>query len=333
MAEVSVIVPARNAAASLGRALDAVTGQKLTGKCEVIVVDDASSDDTASVAEAAGARVVRLSENVGSAGARNAGVAVATAPVLAFTDSDCEPAPGWLSAGLACLRDADLVQGAVHPSPGVPVRPLDRTVSVTRESGLYETANLFVRRELFERVGGFWPLLHGESGPAGDERLPGMLLRRGASRFGGHFGEDLWFGWRARRAGARTRFCPSAVVHHEVVRRGPAQFMVEQTRLRFFPAAVRQVPELREHFFYGRWFLSRRTAAFDLAVLAVLGAFGMRRASLLVAVLPYVALTAPAAGNRRRPRAWVWALARLPGDAVGCMALVCGSAAARAPVL
>jgi cellulose synthase/poly-beta-1,6-N-acetylglucosamine synthase-like glycosyltransferase len=332
VADVSVIVPARNAAASLRRTLAALSRQDFGGDCEVIVVDDGSTDGTADVARAAGATVVELPENLGSADARNAGAAVARAPVLAFTDADCEPAPGWVRAGLRALEEADLVQGRVEPPPGVEVGPFDRTVWVTRESGLYETANLFMRRELFERVGGFWRFLRDGSGPAGEERLPGLLPSMGGGRFGGHFGEDIWLGWRARRAGARTAFTPEALVHHEVVRRGPLGLMAEQARLRHFPAITRQVPELREHFYFARWFLTRRSAAFDLALASLLASLGWRRRWPLAGALPYALLLAPPE-VWRHPRALAAALATAPADAVGFVALAAGSAAARTVVL
>ena len=128
MPDVSVIVPAHDAAATLGRTLAALTAQRFDGGFEIVVVDDASSDATAAVAERAGAHVVRQARRAGPAAARNAGVAVARGELLAFTDADCEPAPSWLAAGAAALGDADLVTGPIAPAPGVAVRPFDRTL-------------------------------------------------------------------------------------------------------------------------------------------------------------------------------------------------------------
>src|SRR3954453_8183767 len=98
MPDVAVIVPARRAAPLLERALAALRAQDFAGEAELVVVDDASTDETARVAGRAGARVVRLAEQSGPAGARNAGIAATSAPLIAFTDADCEPEPGWLSA-------------------------------------------------------------------------------------------------------------------------------------------------------------------------------------------------------------------------------------------
>src|SRR3954451_19671731 len=244
---VSVVIPARDAEAMIGRTVTAACAQDLDGPFEVIVVDDGSSDDTGRIAADAGARVVRNANPVGPADARNAGVAAAAAPLIAFTDADCVPAPGWLRAGVSALEHADLVQGRVEPEPGVTVGPFDHVITVPEESGLYETANLFVRREWFERVGGFRPFLD----PAE-----------------GHFGEDLVFGWAVRRAGGRTTFAADALVHHEVVRRPASAWIAERRRLRLFPEATRAVPELRSRWFL-RVFLSGRTAKFDVALLAL----------------------------------------------------------------
>lgn len=304
---VSVIVPARDAAATLPATLAALQAQEgVAGDVEVLVVDDASADATARLAADAGARVV-TGPGRGPAAARNAGAAVARAPVVAFTDADCRPTPGWLRSALAALDDADLVQGAVLPDPGTPLGPFDKSLSVPAERGLYESANLVVRRELFDRLGGFESWLR---------------PRRGIE-----LGEDVWLGWRARRAGARVVFAPEALVHHAVFDRSPAAFVAERARLRFFPDLVRRVPELRRTLLTGRLFLTPRSATFDLAVLALL--LGRRRRWALLLALPYLRLV-------DRDRRWAgrpYALTGPVADAVGLGALLVGSARTRTPVL
>ncbi len=96
---VSVVIPAHNSAATLGRALDSVLGQTLP-PLETIVVDDCSSDDTVALAQTYaqhGVRVVALTERSGAAGARNAGIVAAAGDYIAFLDSDDE----WLPEKMA----------------------------------------------------------------------------------------------------------------------------------------------------------------------------------------------------------------------------------------
>ena len=318
MPDVSVIVPAHDAAATVGATLDALAGQAFAGTYEVIVVDDGSRDATGAIAQRAGARVVRHDIAAGPAAARNSGRRAAGGRLLAFTDADCAPAPDWLARGADAARDADLVQGSVAPPPGVGVGPFDRTLWVFAESPrLYETANLFVTPELFDRVGGFRAFT-----------APGPGLRPAVGTE--HFGEDILFGWAARRLGARVTFHAPAVVHHAVFRRGPRGYIRERWRLRYFPAIVREVPELRGGFVAGL-FLSPRSAKFDLALAGVAAAAATRRPAPLAAVLPYAATLRRTQLWRRS--AWRENLARVSADAVGAAALAAGSVAARTPVL
>jgi glycosyltransferase involved in cell wall biosynthesis len=330
---ISVIVPARNAEATIAATLAALRAQRLEQPFEVIVVDSGSSDGTATLVAAT---EFTLLHNPGGepAGSRNLGAARATAPVLAFTDSDCEPDPDWLAAGLAALNGsadagagaADLVAGRVLPAG--PVAPFQRTVSIGHESGLYETANLFVRRDWFQRVGGF-------------ELLPQLRLPDGRP-----FGEDAWFAWRCKWAGARSRFSADAVVRHAVLPGTPSQYLREQARRGYFPALVAQIPELRSTFLHRRWFLSPQTLRFGVAN-AGLGAGGViaarpgSRATLAggavaaLAATPYlravardVARVTPDTRERAR-----LAVATAAGDAIGAVSLIAGSIRARTLVL
>ena len=186
---ISVVVSTRDRADQLSVLLDSLARQTLQpDRFEVVVVDNGSIDSTPQLLENSeksvpySLRVLRRPRGEGPAPARNEGIGAASAPLIAFTDDDCVATPEWLAAGTAALTDADLVQGSVRPDPGVVAGPFDRSVWVDCESGLYETANLFARRETIELVGGFEPLFPGEV-----EHV---------------IGEDVWFGWRARRAGA-----------------------------------------------------------------------------------------------------------------------------------
>jgi hypothetical protein len=83
---VSVLLAARDAAATLGDTLDSLARQSRPAD-EVVVVDDGSRDGTGDLARAAGARVVRTS-GVGLAAARNAGLAAVTGDLVAVVDGD-----------------------------------------------------------------------------------------------------------------------------------------------------------------------------------------------------------------------------------------------------
>lgn len=101
-ASVSLIVPAHNEAAAVGgvvaRALAA-----MPGLLEVLVVDDGSTDDTAAVAERAGARVLRLSPNRGKGHALRAGIHAARGEVLVFIDADGQDDPAEIPLLLTAL--------------------------------------------------------------------------------------------------------------------------------------------------------------------------------------------------------------------------------------
>ena len=313
MAEISVIVPAYNAGATLAATLAALDGQDLDREFEVVIVDDGSSDETRAIAERAGGRVrVVTQANAGPGPARNRGAAEASGELLAFTDADCAPTTGWLREGVAALADADLVQGAVRPDPGARRMPFDRTIWVDGEVALYETASLFCTRELFVRLGGFEDWL-------------------GRDVVGKPLAEDVWFGWRARRAGARVRFCERALVHHAVFRRSAAAYAGERRRLVYFPAIVARIPELRSELLVHRLFLNRRSAAFDLALVGLAIASRKRWPALLLAAPYGRELTANS--MRWRRRAPIAAAGELAADVVGAAALIAGSLRARTPVL
>jgi len=309
----SVVIPARDSAATLPALLDALLAQDLDAPFEVLVIDDGSSDATAGIAEkhmVVDSLHQLASSDGGAAGpgaARNSALAVVAAPVVAFIDADCAPAPGWLKAGLAALEHADLVQGRVVAAG--PRGPWDRTVEVSGLTGLWETANLFARTESVRAVGGFEP-----------------WLRPGRSK---ELGEDVWLGWRLHRAGARVAFAPDALVRHVVVGRGPVAFLAERARARFFPTMVRRIPELRAALLWRGRFLNRRSACFDLALLGVLAGGAGRRPGALALAVPYAGeLWRGARGAGRRAGPGVAAV-HLAADAVTAGALAVGGLRAR----
>ena len=105
----SVVIPARDAAETIGGVLEALAQQD-PPPAEVIVVDDASRDETAAIAERHGAKVVRLEQSRSAGGARNRGWDEARGEAVVFLDADAIPAEGW-AAGLQ--RALDEFPGAV----------------------------------------------------------------------------------------------------------------------------------------------------------------------------------------------------------------------------
>lgn len=203
MTRISVVIPARDEAWSIGRTVTAVREQagQAAHELEILVVDDGSADDTAERAAAAGARVVRRLRGGNPGAARNRGARAARGDVVVFLDADCVPEPGWLDAhrrahaagalivggSLVLPPAADLsarcahYAGAYHVHPGRTAGPVPN----------HPPANLSVRRDLFLATGGF-----SEQSPVCD----------------GH--EEL--AWQAAllRGGHTIQFEPQAKVRH-----------------------------------------------------------------------------------------------------------------------
>ena len=159
------------------------------------------------------------------------------------------------------------------------------------------------RVEWFERVGGF------------EDIRPTAAARP--------FGEDAWLGWRLVRAGARAKFAANALVHHAVLPRPWSEFVAERRRLAYFPMLAARIPELRDRFFM-KVFLTRRTAAFDGAVLAGISALAFSSPIPLIGVAPYLYLVVRDAAGWRHLALGV-AAAGVASDAVGLGALAWGS--------
>ncbi len=116
--QVSVIVPVYNDRFKLERLLASFEGLKNPDTFEVLIVDDASTDDTRDAVNAwigkglpFPARLIAMERNGGPGRARNAGMAAAQAPVVAFTDSDCTVTPEWLEHLIAPLDVSNRIGG------------------------------------------------------------------------------------------------------------------------------------------------------------------------------------------------------------------------------
>jgi GT2 family glycosyltransferase len=194
---VTVIMPVRNDREGVRSAIEALERQTLPrGEFEIVVGDDGSTDGSVDDLDTSDGWLRTVSgPPVSSSAGRNRAAALAMAPVLAFCDSDCRPATDWLEQGLRAIESADLAAGAIRlvtarrPTAWT-VIDADMFLDQERlvERGLAVTANLFVRRQIFERIAGF------------DDAL--------------HYGGDSDFVVRARQAGGTLVFAPAAVVEH-----------------------------------------------------------------------------------------------------------------------
>jgi glycosyltransferase involved in cell wall biosynthesis len=162
MMRATVVVPTYRRPELLDRCLAALAEQEFDpADCEVVVADDAGSDDTRRQVEGwAGRSAIPIryaapSGAHGPAAARNAGWRAARGRVVAFTDDDCIPDPRWLAEGVAVIeQDLEAASGRVV----VPLR--ERPTDYERDAaGLmrseFVTANCFVRHDVLEAVGGF----------------------------------------------------------------------------------------------------------------------------------------------------------------------------------
>lgn len=210
---VSVIIPSHNRAAQLERCLRSLCELNYPAQClEILVVDDASNDETSAMLarvvqefEAQGRvlRVVHHLSRQGVAKSRNTGAEAAHHPLLAYIDSDCVASPGWLAELVPTFQDAKVaaVGGMiraferksmlgryedVRSSLFMGVRP--QQVSIEGPLKYLPTANLLVRRETWQRIGGFAPLT---------------------------FGEDVDFCRRLLATKAQLIYLPQGVVYHD----------------------------------------------------------------------------------------------------------------------
>ncbi|HEY1505996.1 MAG TPA: glycosyltransferase [Stellaceae bacterium] len=158
---VSVIIPALDASATLGRALDSVATQSYP-HWEAIVIDDGSSDATAALVERRGdprCRVIRRVVRGGPSRARNDGIAAARGEVIALLDADDEWLPEKLARQVVALQE--------HPDAALVVCDMDAVYEdgsagfsvFTRQapsaSPFIGTSATLAPRALLQKIGGF----------------------------------------------------------------------------------------------------------------------------------------------------------------------------------
>lgn len=203
--KLSVIIPCRNCADTVGRQLEALSRQIWSDDWEVIVADNGSHDETRAVVESYGDRLPRLrivdaSDRPGAGHARNVAARHATGDAFLFCDADDEVAEGWLAEMGKALERHDFVASAhdlekLNDDLTLATRRNNQKDGVQKYSyppflPHAATCGLGVKRETHELVGGF------------EERL----LRL----------QDTDYCWRIQLAGTPLSFAPEAVVHYQL---------------------------------------------------------------------------------------------------------------------
>ena len=193
----SIIVPARNAETTIAGCLRALLLQDMQEPYEIILVDDGSTDRTASVAsEFPQVKVLRQSQK-GAAAARNAGIRAASGSIILFTDADCEPVPHWastlanaISTGAAGVkgtyrtRQRSLTARFVQAEYESKYRRMARLARID----FIDTYSAGYRRDVLIEAGGF------------DETISAV--------------EDQELSFRLAERGYELRFAPEAIVYH-----------------------------------------------------------------------------------------------------------------------
>jgi len=174
----SFVVPAFNEELLIGRTIDAMhsAARSLDEPYEIVVADDASTDRTAEIARAAGARVVTVS-NRQIAATRNSGARASTGDMIIFVDADTAVSTDAVRAAIAAMRAGAAGGGCAIDFEGrLPLYArvlLKPAIPLYRLIGLAAGCFLFCTRRAFDASGGFDETLF-----AGEEAIMSRAIRR-----------------------------------------------------------------------------------------------------------------------------------------------------------
>lgn len=293
-------VVVRDRVDAMMRCLDALAAQRGVEHYEVVVAVDAGSTEPVHQAlldRVAGFPVpLRVLLDPGPVAVRrNLALRAATGDVVAWTDSDCVPEPDWLAAGLAAFElGVTTVQGRTVPDPAVPIGGWVATQQIDAFTGIYETCNVFYRREVLLEAGGF------------DDSI-------------GFWGEDMLAGLGVKARGGREVFAPDAVVVHEVSHPGFAWHVRRARYYAQWPRVVSRRPEVRDQLI-ARTFMRKQDPYVIAAALGL--ALAVRKPAAALAALPWLVLRRPHGLGESDLRATASLLVH---DAVSVWWLVVGS--------
>lgn len=183
--QISACIPCRNSAATIRESIASVRAQS-TPVSEILVVDDASQDDSAAIAEAVGAKVFRLSTCQGRGAVRAIGMERTVHELVLFVDSSKALHPEFLERALPWFTDPAVaaVCGRVNQGPhrtaadrwcGRHIFRETTQLAVTHRASLI-TAGAVIRRDMVMRAGGFdRKLTYAEDRDLGERLLQGGL--------------------------------------------------------------------------------------------------------------------------------------------------------------
>ncbi|MBB4098336.1 glycosyltransferase [Sphingomonas kyeonggiensis] len=216
MFQVAVVIPVWNGEAVLGRCLDALARQTVPRDAfQIIVVDNGSSDATADIARRYPGVELLEEKRPGSYAARNLAIGQVRAPIIAFTDVDCEPAPDWLEQ---VLRAA-----AANPGFGVLAGKIELFDEIVQEREVFGD---------YERLFSF-PQAHaarGNCATANWASETALLRELGGFDAGLKSGGDRQMALRIKDAGYPLVYVPGMVVRHPV-RASRAELVHKRRRL------------------------------------------------------------------------------------------------------
>ena len=221
---ITFVIPVRNDAERLRRCLASIRRNEApSGALDIVVVDNGSSDGSADVARAARARVLVV-PGVRVAELRNRGASLSDLDVLAFVDADHEISADWVEAALHSFDDRSVAAVGALCHPPTDGTWVQRTYDLLRShpSGIRETewlgaGNMAVRREAFDRVGGFDSSLEASEDVALSQSLQqaGYRLLTNERLFSVHFGDprdlrelfvsEMWRGRNNLQVALRNR--------------------------------------------------------------------------------------------------------------------------------
>ncbi len=203
--KISVVICAYNAASCIQGILDSLKKQAFTD-FEIVVANDGSTDNTAAIAKAAGARVIDM-EHRGLSAARNAGINNSRADIVAIIDADCHASPQWLaeiykeieSGETVVTGDThiprstflgDCISGLGYPGGGhlgfENMWPVDKNGYTTHLAG----GNCAFRKDVIQSLGGF------------NEKLTIT-------------GDDVYLSMKILQSGLKIKYNPEMIMTHD----------------------------------------------------------------------------------------------------------------------